>query len=129
MSGQIGGQQPYGILAEYDSGVSDKQRRSQTLPEYSDEERKLLTRVENRANNELLFGLKYHVMRRSFLDLAYYNGFQHIYWSFKQHRLRQVPSATGRSRITDNKIMPAVQHAVKILTSNIDFSTLSGSIP
>jgi len=91
------------------------------LQNLSEADRALLARVERRCNNELLFGLKYHVMRRAFIDLAYYNGFQHVFWDNKRHRLRQIPAAANRARVTDNKIMPACQRAFRILTHNISF--------
>ena len=106
---------------DYLSLAVQNQAKGRQAPQLSEKHQAILARVENRASNELLFGLKYHVMRRCFLDLAYYNGFQHVYWNYKRHKINQIPLKKGATRVTDNKIMPAVQRAVKILTSKVDF--------
>jgi len=117
-----GDQSSFGLLESYDSNAAQRSRSAIFDQNLSEQERLLLSRIETRANNELLFGLKYHVMRRAFLDLAYYNGFQHIYWDYRRHRIGQIPVNRNLTRVTDNKIMPAVQRAVKILTGKIDFT-------
>lgn len=99
--------------------LEDKAKRktaSTHPPRYNATEREILDKLEVRTENNFLFGLKYHVMRRCFLDLSYYNGFQHVMWNNAKRRIVSAPAVRGRSVITDNKIMPAVQHAVSLAT-------------
>lgn len=110
----------YGILHNPD--LEAAKAASAGAEQYSVEDRELLGKVEDRANNEALFGLKYEVMRNGLLNLAYYNGYQDTYWDEKNKKLSRAPARRGQHRIIDNKIMPACQHASNILGNQLSFT-------
>jgi hypothetical protein len=102
--------------------LSERNGKQEAVKPPVDERSALIVQIVNeRTSDKMLYGDKYEVNKRALLDLAYTNGFQYTYWDEKLGRVRDMPRVEDRSRVIDNKILPAVQHASNLLTQNIQF--------